>query len=330
MEHISPSCLEKYETILQQIGCEYKKCQEIKKQVEQINNKIVAAGIALQQSSIQQKLFKIKAKVFGSVFEIYDVLEHDIPNTVFQELLSYKNHKFYVIEVFASQVFQTKMLHQNWLFNVCIKNSRQSVNRSLDLKKRFSHPMWMILPFDDSLETCVVETYLTLPSNSFWAILKLQTVTVDISYHFESNKDIRIRSLSNSNKVLNVLQCYNTNFSKVNLLMSSNSDCVFYCKCSSERYIKSLLKNCYHRLDSELFFNLAKCNDNSIEVQMTTRDGNKAVISFNRQERFIKISANTEELYDIKKHFITELRSEDMSVNNNFYPQLIVSIFEVR
>lgn len=325
MEHISPNCLEKYENILQQIDNEYKKCQEIRKQVENVHNKIIAAGIALKQTNIQQKLFKIKVKVFGSVFEIHDVLEHDIPNSHFQELLSYKNHKFYVIEVFASQVFQTKMLHQNWVFNVCIKNSKHAVTRSMTLKRNFLQPLCMIVPFSNSLETCVVDTYLTLPSNSFWAILKLQSVVVDISYHFESNKEMNLKATSISSKVLNVLKCYNKNLNKINQLQASATDCLFYCKCSKEQYVKSLLKNCYHRLDSDLYFNLTKCSDGIIEVQLTTADENKATINFNQQEKSIKIVACTQELYNIKKHFIGELKSEDMNISNNFYPQLIVS-----
>lgn len=327
MEHISQSCLEKYETILQQIDDEYKKCQHIKKEVEKVDNKIVVAGIALKQTNIQQKLFRIKAKVFGSVLELYDVLEHDIPNSHFEELLSYKNRKFYVIEIFASHVFQTKMLHQNWVLNVSIKNSKHAVTRSMCLKKNFSQPLCTIVPFDNSLETCVIETYLTLPSNSCWAILKLQTIVVDISYHFESNKDMHIRPISASSKIFNIFKCYNKNLHNIHNLQTSTSDYLFYCKCSKEQYIKSLLKNCYHRLDSDLYFNLTKCAESSIEVQLKTEDENKATISFNQQEKSIKIVAHTEELCNIKKHFISELRSEEMNLTSNFYPQLIVSTF---
>lgn len=327
MEHISPSCLEKYESILQQIDCEYKKYQEIKKQVEKENNKIVAANIALKESNTQQKLFQVKVKVFGSVFEMYDVLEHDLPNVCFQELSMYKNHKFYLIEVSISQVFQTKMLSQNWLLNVCVKNSKYIVNQSIMLTK-LSSSLCTVVPFDNSLESCVVETFLTLPSDSFWPLLKLQTVNVDISYHFESNKDLQIRTISTSQNILNILKLYSKGLYNINSLHTSQtSSCMFYCKCSKRHYIESLLKNCYHRLDSDLYFNLHKCNDTSIKLQLTTGDENKTLIEFNTHSRCVQIVSKISDLYKIKRHLINELKSEDMLISKNFYPQLLVSNF---
>lgn len=324
MDRISADDLEKYDDILLKIDAEYEKCQKLKKQIQKENDQILAVNIASRESDIRKKIFKISVKVFNNVFEIYDVLEQEISNYQFQSLLAYNECKFYLVEVGISHAFQDKILNQKCSLTVEIKNSKRSVNETM-LVTKFSNPLQVIVPFENSLENCVVDTKLLIFSQNSWIVLKLETIEIDISYHFQSLSDTKITSLSLTSKILNIFNIYNKDLNLKALMLPQTIEYSFKCCCSSENFFTSFIQHCYHKLNIDLLTKLSKNENCDINLQVGMGDENKTIISYLPNDKILKIATTLRELRDVKKYFIKELKNRDLSIDSSVYPQLTVS-----
>lgn len=325
MDRISADDLEKYDEILLKIDAEYEKCQKLKKQIQKENDKILAVNIASRESDIRKKIFKVSVKVFNNVFEIYDVLEQEISNYQFQSLLAYNDSKFYLVEVSISHAFQDKILNQKCSLSVEIKNSIRSVNETLRISK-FSNPLQVIVPFENSLENCVVDTKLLIFSQNSWIALKLETVEVDISYHFQSLNNTKTTPLSLTSKVLNIFNIYNKDLDLKTLKLPQTIEYSFKCSCSTENFFTSFIQHCYHKLNIDLLTKLSKNENCNVNLQVGMGAENKTVISYLPNDKILKIVTTQRELRGIKKYFIKELKNTDLSIDSSVYPQLTVSI----
>lgn len=325
VDHISPSRLEKYEAILQRIDEEFKKCEELKKAVEKENNKIVATNIAAHESNIRQRIFRVNVKVFSSIFDIYEVLGDEIPKCHFQKLLDQHDCKFYLIEVHIIPEFQQKILSQRWILWVNIENTKTSINETVVFNSGFTNPLRLIVPFENSLEPCIVKTTLSLPSATSWTILHLEPVQVDISYHLEQYRDNSLRSESVCLKLTTIFQQYYNIKSYKELKPARSIEYSFKCCCPMENFFISFAKNCYHRLDTEVVSALSKHQNTNISLQLTVGDENKSVIEFNQEQKLLKISTSLQEMCALKSYFIRELKNESLAVDSDFYLKLMVS-----
>lgn len=329
MDYIHAEHLQRYEKILQKIDQQQAACQQLEKDVKLENDKIVAANIATQD--IKDKLFKIHVRVFDSIVEVLDY--NSSLSTTAQQFLCHPNIKFYLIEVYVSTVFQDKLAAQRWLLNVKIKSPERTMCQSLNLKRQaFTYPLAILLPFDGLEKNCVVETSLMLPSKGFWSSIVLDTIHVDISYHFKINK-LAVLSEPKPSNVLNVCGCYNKDSSILQNLRSQRiREIRLLCNESVSTFLKKLTLRCYHRVDCEMVSELTKLETLTyLEIATDNTAYNKAVICFNPKEKILKIKATPQIIYDLKKFFIKESSLEKCALDEEVIRihEVCLSLFEI-
>ncbi|GJQ79467.1 hypothetical protein Trydic_g16320 [Trypoxylus dichotomus] len=74
---------------------------------------------------------------------------------------------------------------------------KSSISRSLNLNRKATSPICLVIPFENSLEETIVEVYLTWPEKEAWPIVKIASVVIDISYHFQLYSDIQLSNFQN-------------------------------------------------------------------------------------------------------------------------------------
>lgn len=315
MEFITADHLEKYEAILQKLDSEYEACKQLEKQIKNENDKIVAANIALHKDVMRNKLFRVNVRVFDSVFEIFD--HYGSVLNVVENLICYKNCKFYLVEVYVSTVFQDKLADQKWILNVKIRCSNRIVSQCLNLKNEaFTYPLIAILPVVSSERNCRVETTLALPSKHFWTIIHLEDVNLDISYNFKINNQNISNSRSETIDLINIFKCYCKDSNVKNFVNSQDiREATFLYNNTVTDFLKFLIWNSYHRVDPEMFATLEKSKMLNFEIKTDNSDLNRILIYFNPDENVLKIKTTVNLMYEIKKYFIRNTNEKQISLN---------------
>lgn len=322
MEFITSEYLEKYEKILQKIHNEYEACKQLEKQIKNENNKIVAANLA-KHEDMKNKVFRVNVRVFDSVFEIFDHY-----GSVWDDLLDYKNCKFYLVEVYVSTVFQDKLAEQRWILNIKLNSTNKIVCQSLNLKSEaYTYPLIAILPIESSEKVCKVEATLTLPSSDFWTSINLQDVEIDVSYHFKISNENIYKSKSLTMNVIDICKSYCKNS---NILQSLNNknirEATFLYSTTVIDLLKFLIWNSYHRVDPEMFSALQKSDTLNFEVKTHNLDTDTIQICFNPQDNILKITTTIQLLYELKKYFIKATNQKQVSLNRRTLKVLSVCI----
>lgn len=327
MEYITADHLENYETILQKIDSEYEICQQLEKQIKRENDKIVAANIALYEDMIRNKLFKVNVRVFDSVFEIFDYF-NSMSNGI-EELLQFKNCKFYLVEVYVSTAFQDKLADQKWVLNIKIKSLKKVVSQSLNLKSEaFTYPLVAILPFDSSERNCTVETSLLLPSKDMWTTVTLENVDIDISFHFKINKANNCIEKSKSTDIINICNCYHKDSNYLQGLTTQNiTESTITCNSNVSSFLKYLIKNSYHRVDVDMFSTLETSKYLNLEIRTDDSPNDVILIHFNPDEKVLKIKASVSVLHEIKKFFIMGMDETQFSCDKKALKAFNVCIY---
>lgn len=320
MEYLSERKFEKYEDILREIDETNTQCENLQKAISKINDRILTAKVALYQRNLKKKIFQVRVKLFSSLFQMYDTYGETITATC-MDFMTQTNIKFYAVEVYVSRLLQHKITKQSWIVNTTIKNSKHSVSQSMPLNKSFENPLRIIVPFSNSLETTEVSTKILLASEHSWTIINLGKVTVDISYHFESNLSRPI-SKNLDMKIMDLIET-NRNLPNLRVLRSGVHTYKFVYKCSNSSLLTTILKNCYHNLDFDVL-NELKQESQNFAMDLSTGNSEKCIISFDRSNNTLCIKANLELLGKVKKYFLMNLETEHLKPNKNVYSQLMV------
>ncbi|KAF2903765.1 hypothetical protein ILUMI_02409 [Ignelater luminosus] len=310
MEFISHLQLQKYESILNEIDSEHKKCENLKQEVEKETNKLIAVRIATEKNIAREQVFRVIVKIFSSIFDVHYLYSEDISKSEFEDLRKLSNCKFYVVQVYISKLFQKKLINQSWMININIRNSKMCINKNIGMKrKHIDDYILTVIPFDASTEIAVVNTTLFTCFEDFFHSFKISTINIDISYHFSSYE-----KLSNISPLVKILQNYNSNLNQ-DLLKIPTIEYNFKCKCSAKHFFESVVKNCYHRLKPEVFSMFISENDTKvISVPFSIASKNDTIIKLDNTENTLNITCNLQDSHLIKKYFIEEINCQSVSI----------------
>ncbi|KRT84682.1 hypothetical protein AMK59_1007 [Oryctes borbonicus] len=305
MEHISQLQLKKYEEILKKIEDEHCKRNDLKRKVQVIDEKIIATGLTLKKKLVKEKIFRVLVKVYHSIHDVYDQLFDKLTQFEIESLLPDVGRKFYFIEVFVSKSFQDRIVQSNWVINVILKNSTCSISKSVNLNRKVTSPICLIIPFGNSIEQTIVDVYLTWPEEETWPFIKIATVLVDISYHFQLHSDVQIRN-GISSKVINLSKLHKYKYisSKLPLLKSK-----LICSSDFQNFLQTLIKNSYHNWDPRKESCFMK-TDYTAHAKTTSGFGNAIDVELDVNTNSLILQCNVFEMFYLKKYFLAELSQE--------------------
>lgn len=306
MEYVS---LKKYDDILKKIEDEHLKRSELEKQIQVIDDRIIATGLTLKKNLVKDKIFKVFVKVFDSIFNIYDKLSDRALHSEIETLSSQSRSKFYLIEVYISKPFQEKVIHNNWLINATVRNSINCVSKSVNLNKKTLNPVRLIVPFENSIEPASIQVYLTCPGNQMWPLFKIANFSIDISYHFNLYSDMKVRNSYHS-KVINLSKLYNPQLISSKLPIVK---CKLVCSTDFQNFLQTLLKNSYHNWDPRKESCFSK-SEYTAYAKTTTGLGNIISIELDTSNSSLTIHANPFEVFHLKKYFLTEFKQETYEI----------------
>lgn len=322
MEHISQNQLHNYEDVLEKIESKQKICNELKKKIQAIDNKIIATGLTLKQNVVKEKIFKLFVKVYHSIFDIYDQLSDKICQSEI-EMLSNSSSKFYFIEIYVSKSFQERIIQNNWIVNVTLRSSTKRISKSFNLKEGLTNPISVVIPFTNSIDEVSADVYLIWPGERTWPVVKIASCLVDISYHFQLYTDTKIRG---------TLYPKIVKLSKLHHFKCSLKLPVVKCRLSSNvdlrGFLETLIKNSYHNWDPRKESCFSK-TDHTAHAKTTTGFGNIITIELDTNANTLTLHASASELFYLKKYFLIELIQETYDIKRNIGKNIKVSYLNI-
>lgn len=238
-------------------------------------------------------------KVFNDLFEIYKLYHGDLSKNTFHKLIQYEGYKFYLIEIHIANSIQKKISEFECGIGICVRGTNILINRTVQYKN--VSPIIEIVPVEETIVDCIVETYLILQFNNSLIKLDLQTVVLDISYHFHTFLE-NSKSNNLNKKILQINKHYNQ--SDIDQLRRPIlTENVFHSQITSEELIKLFLNHSYHLLDIDLFSEFTNNDLNTFSVYFST-GYNKHLLTFDPKNKKIIISCNIDDMLILKSHFI--------------------------
>lgn len=275
----------------------------------------IKLGVILNRNLIVEKLFRVTVKIFDDLFDLH---KFNVPNL--KNYFTCSDCKFYLIEIHVSNLFQSKIVNDNfWFVNVSVKNENRTINRVARLKNLIpTEPFKIIIPFDDPAHFSQIETTFFATNETFWPNIKISTTNIDVSYHFSPFKNIKPVK---NNPVYEISRLYTD---RVKLRpVKAFFEYSFTCNNDVRSFLEILLKNCYHRLDINQLQQLTASTE-LIDVNLTI-DNSKSSIIFDRNSKTLKIVSNVEELCSIKKYIVGNLGGSKYSID-----RAVLSSLQVR
>lgn len=310
MEKISFSQKDRYDDLIQQIRLEYQKYEQLQQQIEREQNKIILNRLTHHQ--IAENVFQTNVKVFENVFEWYNLYQAEISYNVVQKLIKCENCKFYLIEIYIDNSLLDKIVDFKCFLNISVSSKCHTINKSIHLSNKC--PIVEVLPVNESVEESTIFIYLFLPHINN-TLIKVAEINIDYSYHFSKTKN----KFSENPKFLKLARTYN----KINV--SNNFlEYEFRLNVKHTEFIKTFIKNCYHKLDIELFTELNN-DSNSIFTINFYIGFNKNTIIYDRQTKIVKLKACVFDLVKLKRYFLTEFCTTSTTNANEIVKSIRVS-----
>lgn len=303
MDIFSTSQLHDYEEILEQINSEHGKADKLRKLIEVENDKILIYKLSVSQS--KPKLSHVNVKVFNTISEIYYLYDNELD---YHELesLSKNNEscKFYLIEIYLPEELLIKLASAKWKLQITVCSSDFNISKTCPLLSD-KNTMYHVLPVHAYIQECLVKSCLFLPSENGWNTIELDSVNVDISYHFEALKNKKNVNENNlTNKLIKISKLYSDNHQNIDLMTKDYKlKTEILCNFTKENdFISNFVRNSYHRLDLEIFAEFPDDNISVIEFQFLLL-GEKVAISYNKVTNHVRMKCSSKSIPSLKKFF---------------------------
>ncbi|CAH1179352.1 unnamed protein product [Phaedon cochleariae] len=294
MDFILPDQLHKYEDLLEGINQEYKKCEQLKRHLNKENDKIIIHNLSV--SGINQKISHVGVKVFSDIFDLLALYDDELKVDA-KQFLKYESHKFYLIELYLTQALLQKVSGMNCIINICINYDEMCINRSMKITSNLPSPILEIIPVDEIVVDCSVEAILITDQ---CMIIKLDSVLVDVSFHFKAYDKKRQPNLRETS-ILQVAKRYNEELALKELNETLVINYEFKFIMDIRTFIEILLKNSYHYLSSDLFTELISSDKNDFTLTLSL-GVNKCEILYNKNDK-ICLRTTVSDLLMLKKYF---------------------------
>lgn len=313
MDFLSPRQHRSLENTVSQIQSEHEKSQNLKRKIEDINNKLIISN--LSKLKLIQKIGHINVKIFSDIVELFNLYRDEIKEDI-SRFLKYENCKFYMVEIFITNALQIKLKDMNWSLWLSIKSKTKRICKTIEIKQH-TIPIIEILPIDLKTIECEVSASIILQSENSLTYLPLDKVSVDIAYHFEMSKKNKI--LSTERKVLEITKCHNPSLNILEIRKPPLIEYRFLTKVDSRTFINLFIQNCYHKMDLELFSELTNDTKNNFVLKFST-GLEKHSVSFNKESKILTLRSNILDMIRLKHYFWSEdtleIRDGDKLRNN--------------
>ncbi|KAF5292869.1 hypothetical protein FQR65_LT11121 [Abscondita terminalis] len=308
MEFISTEQCEKYKGILNQIDGEYKQYEELKKNIENENQELAAIQIS-NRNLLKDQIFRVVVKVYDSIFDCFFIYQDIVSQPELATLQTFSNSKFYAIELTISKTVLQKLKKQKFLLHMNVANSLWSLHKTISAYQKESFFV-VIVPFKASTQPSEVITSIYTKYNSIWHALYTSTIILNSSYLFST----RVKESYYKDSVVKIAHQYNPELTE--RLKSQSADYKFKCKCTTEHFFNSLIKNCYNRFDLDTFVVFA--NTDSPVLTSTffcNSNDEKTVIKLDKTKNVLTINSYLYDLIYLKKYFIKEMKCQDACID---------------
>lgn len=289
MDQITFSQKDEYDDLIEKIRQEHETYEQLQQQIEREHNKIILNHLTRHQ--ITQNVFHANVKVFENVFEVYHLYQSNISYNVVKKLAKCDNCKFYLVEIYINNNLLNKIVEFNCILNISVSHDNSTFCNSVKLKNK--SPILEILPISETITECTVSVYLLTPllNNS---AMKIAQINVDFSYHFSKFRNKNLTDFSKFAAMYNTVKVPN-----------EFMEYEFKTNIKHTEFIKAIIKNCYHKLNVEMFSELV--NDTNAVFTMNFYTGNnKNTITFDRQTKTIKLKSTITDLVKLKRYLLTE------------------------
>ncbi|XP_072399285.1 uncharacterized protein [Diabrotica undecimpunctata] len=301
MEFISSSAFKKYEDMINEMNKEYERNLQLSEELEQENNNIIIHNLI--KSGLSDKLSHISVKIFTDIVELFNLYGEDLTQSI-HECME-EGCKYYLIEIYLAEELLNKLCKKDWFINISIENKNDAfyISKSINLKRK---TMVEVLAVPEDIIESTLVAYLINTTNN-WTAVKLDTLHINISYHFSKYKRKQKNKLMDDILQLNTLYNKDSNISAIKEV----SSIPYQITCpglDKHKFIEIMTKNCYHNLDIELFADLLNDSKKDFIIQLSA-NFSKIEITFNRSDT-VKMSTNYSDLEMLKRYFLEMFHQE--------------------
>nr|XP_023024667.1 uncharacterized protein LOC111512748 isoform X2 [Leptinotarsa decemlineata] len=249
MESITSEQLSQYEKIMEQISNELKKSDELRKQLEKENDRIILYNLIKQR--VSQKLSSTSLKIFHNIVHLLSLYEDEIQMDI-GDLLTCQNCKYYLIEVYIAKALFQKLKDERWM------------------------------------------------------TIKLETINVDISYHFQKPNKTSLNT--KINKILQLSKRYNELLDFKCFKDEMQLEYEFRCKIDPSEFLEAILKNSYHNLSIDHFTGLNTDDSNDFLIELSHGSG-RHEFRYDKNNK-LQVKSNLQDLQKLKVHIYTVFHKE--------------------
>lgn len=305
MNFISDNQLQKYESIIKSIEQNFEENRRLKSVLENENNKIFLKK--LRNNNTVFKLSQVNVKVFPNLIDLYTLYDKNIPP--YENFKSYMNCKFYLIEIYLTELLIQKLRNLKWYLLVTVYHENGCCSKVINANNKTC--IMDVIPVEETIINCNIETDLFLQLEDQMSAIKLDKTQTDISYHLSSSTYTR-RELNRTHILTNITQLHNPTIEIEKLLLP------ILCyeirlHVDVTEFLKILVQNCYHLMNLEIYNELESGNKSKMEFTLCYGQQQKYSITCNDQS--LTISANYHDLYLLKQYFYKVLHNHKQEGN---------------
>lgn len=306
----------RYDLILKNIDQNFEENTRLKLLLENENCKIFLQK--LKNNDVICKLSQVNVKIFRNILELYSLYDNNLPS--FESLQNYRNHKFYLIEVYLTKLLLKKLHNLKWSLLVSISHKHGNTSKVIPGISKTC--LLDIIPIDETVMNSIVQTDLILPLADQITIINLNKTRVDISYHL-STKLYTKTELGRPEILMNITKLYNSTLEFKYYLLPV-LDYEMRLGIGVKSFMRTFIKNCYHSLDLEIFNELD--SENKTEFKFTVSSGQQQKYSISVNKQNVIISATYKDLYLLKKYFYEVFHNHKQWDSNTISNHINVSI----
>ncbi|XP_066258003.1 uncharacterized protein [Euwallacea similis] len=309
MDYLSNSQLQSYEILINKIDQQHETYQKLTREIQKLNNELTIANLTKLKRSF--KIGHINVKIFSDLTDLFNLYRDEIQQSI-SEFCKSVNCKFYLIEVFITETLQKKLEGLSCSLWICLKYQGTSVNKTMNIEDKINVPLMQVLAINQSVVDCEVSVFLRLNSNDRLTMVNLDSVKIDISYHFESSK--KSKYMSKEKKILNAAYSYDNDNFLLNLKLHKPilMEFQFLTKIDNKALIDLFIKNCYHKLDIEQFSELAADSKGNFVLKFST-GAQKHSLTLDKESRVVTLKSNPADLEKLKEYFESAIQVRDRS-----------------
>lgn len=298
MEYITESNMKKYESIIDAINKSNAELYVLKRKRSATRQKLFASELfKLKDEVLKGKLIRVIAKVFDTIFELYNLYGDVISEEELKELSRHVNCSFCLVQINILRELIDKLIDPNWFLQITLGNSLSKIVRVIPVISNVTK-IFTVLPFVPSCiyndEINVTLTWIN-ENDNHWPKLHITTIPLNISYYFRTPS---IKKITRTNTETSSNLFYNEESTTIDPVVQYKS---LY-KNSFDNLFKSVMQNCYHRIDPRNAGVFVR-NRHEVDVKLEMNNFTRIDIKLNEKLHCLTINTTRHIMLLLKEYF---------------------------